>query len=385
MNTILLRTDRGEYFPGETICGAVYLLIQTPTEAHGVQLSFNGREAVTCECDIDGNKTTLKASHDYVDYSNTDIFIQEEPFALGSYCFPFRLQLPFVIPGTFHACSNNPVKVWSACVSFTLKTSVLGTDAMTAEQDVVVNGTEQQSITENHMTKAHEISIGSTIAALLGLNVHVTVKPLANFVRTGSNACLRMIVTNRPKASRFFFILRSFVVQLVRTLTLRIPYRPHRNTEAGGDQPASNDSVDSDKAHCKIVQVEGERTVVREMRGDLSQNSSFTFSSGGGLDNLMIPLKDANGHNVFPSVSGRYIQCDYFLEVSLQVGDRTETVKCPIPGILPEENVQWQSWTTMPWMQTSQVKLSRIPTPLTPPEQILDSEAFGRLPPFQVL
>jgi hypothetical protein len=53
-----------------------------------------------------------------------------EPFALGSYCFPFRLKLPHVIPGSFSARSSDPTRSWGADVIFAIKANLLGTDDM---------------------------------------------------------------------------------------------------------------------------------------------------------------------------------------------------------------------------------------------------------------
>ncbi|KAK7112489.1 uncharacterized protein [Littorina saxatilis] len=380
MNRVYLRSDKGEYLPQETICGAVYLDIRTPSVARGVQLSFKGTESVCCDCDIEGNRVSLQASNDYVDFCNAELFVQKGPFALGSYCFPFRLQLPYNSPGTFHASGSDPGKAWSAHVTYRLKTNILGAETMEAEQDVVVLAATPEALRDNNLTQAHELRIPSNSFFGFGRKVHLTLKPLSNFVRSGDCARLRMVVTNSLKSRSC-----SFSIKLVRRLTLTLPYKPRPSLDASGDPGEEIPVLQDVQQHA--VQVEGGSVVIREMSGDLSEHArgSLLLASGGGLDNIMIPLKTSDGHSVMPSVCGKYIQCEYSLEVSLQMDDKIQTISCPIMGILPEENAQWLSWKPLPWMNRAHVKLSKPAGPITPPEQLLGSEAFGRIPRFQDL
>lgn len=373
MNQVFLRTDKGEYYPGETVCGAVYLDIRTPTEAHGIQLSFNGRESVCCVHDIEGVKVNLQGAHDYIDYCNADLFTQKEPFALGKYCFPFQLQIPYITPGSFSASGNDPENVWSGHIMYRLRANVLGADAMVVEQEVVIIAVTPDALRENHMTRAHSIQVSS--GSFFGRKVHVTVKALSNYVKSGECARLKMVLTNQLSSRNC-----TFKIKLVRILTLTIPHKPRPCVDGTGHQ--GEEASQSSQLYTKHV--EGGPFVVRQIKGDLSQHKSFSLSGGGALDNIMIPLKSMDGKSVMPSVRGKYIQCDYSLEVSLQMGENNvQTVSCPILGVLPVENAQWLSWKTQQWMHTVDVKLSKSPGPISPPRQILESEAFGRLPGFQ--
>ncbi|KAL8588927.1 hypothetical protein ACOMHN_012965 [Nucella lapillus] len=373
MNQVLLRTDKGEYYPGETVCGAVYLDIRTPTEAHGVQLSFNGRESVCCVQDIDGSKVNLQSTHDYIDYRNADLFTQKEPFALGKYCFPFRLQIPYVTPGSFSASGGGTENVWSGCVTYRLRANVGGADELTVEQEVVVIAVTPEALRENHTTEVHSFQVSS--GSFFGRKVQVTVKTLANYVQSGECARLKMVLSNQLSSRTC-----TFRIKLVRLLTMTVPYKPRPGLDGRGEE--GEEACQTTQLYTKHV--EGGPFIVRQIVGDLSQHSSVTLARGGALDNVMIPLKSMDGKSVMPSVNGKYIQCDYSLEVSLHLGENNvQAVSCPILGVLPIENAQWMSWKAQQWMHTADVNLSTTPGPISPPEQILESEAFSRLPGFQ--
>ncbi|XP_076444679.1 uncharacterized protein LOC143282794 [Babylonia areolata] len=375
MNQVFLRTDKGEYQPGETICGAVYLNIHTPTEAHGVQLSFSGRESVCCVQDTDGHNINLQASYDYVNYCNADLFTQKEPFSLGRYRFPFRLQIPYVTPGTFRASGSDPANTWSGSVMYRLHASILGAEAMLVEQEVVIRAVSTEALRENHMTRAHSLEVSS--GSFFSRKVHITVKLHSNYIKSGDCARLKMVLTNQLNSRNC-----TFSIKLVRMLTLTIPHKPRSCVDGMGDHGEEASAGHTAQPFTKHV--EGGPFVVRKVTGDLSHYSSVTFARGGALDNIMIPLKSMDGKCVMPSVHGKYIQCDYSLELSLQLGENNvQTVSCPILGVLPVDNDQWSSWTTLQWMHSADVKLSKSPGPITPPEQLLESEAFGCLPGFQ--
>lgn len=385
MNRVFLRTDKGEYYPGDYVCGAVYLEIRAPTEGHGIQLSFKGTESARCEYHEqtgvrtslhsgagDGGKGSHKATRDYVDYSNTDLYKQSVPFALGHYCLPFRLQLPQLMPGTFTASGSDGSKVWSVVVEYQLMANVAGAEDMVVQHEVVVRAVTPELLRDINVTQAQcmEFPAAIKILGIFGKKILVTVKPLENVIKTGERAHLRMVITNKSPSQ-----ICTFSVKLARRLIVKIPVKTREEVRGEFDIELQKQLVTiADEPH----------TVIREMSGSLSAHDSRSFARGGGFDNLIVPLKTMDGKDVVPTVHGEFVQCDYSLEVSMHFGDqKVRTVTCDIPRVLPADNTQWLEWKPQPWMKTAEVKLGN--TPISPSKHLLEGEAFSKLPPFQEL
>ncbi|PVD37482.1 hypothetical protein C0Q70_00072 [Pomacea canaliculata] len=289
MNQLFIRSDKGEYLPGEFVCGAVYLDINAPTEGHGVQVSFQGEESVCCELQVNGLRTNVQAKQEYVDYCHTDLFTQNEPFACGSYCFPFRLRLPHQIPGTFKTTCIETSFAWSACVMYQLHANIAGAETMKVSQDIVVTAVTPENLRDNHLTRAHEIVFVPS-RRLFGQKMHVTLKLIKNFLKTGENLRLRMIFTHGNQTA-----IHGFSMKLLQTLTLTVPSKS------------------------KIKEVPGvadkKVTVIREVAG-MMPSGAYNVGNWHGVDNLMIPLKTEHGQNILPSVHGKFIKVHFDARMS---------------------------------------------------------------------
>ncbi|XP_025081906.1 uncharacterized protein LOC112556765 isoform X2 [Pomacea canaliculata] len=335
------------------LSSAVYLNILTPTEAHGVQLSFRGKESVCSEIHVEEQTINHQVKQDYVDYCYIDLFVQNEPFAFGSYCFPFRLQLPHQIPGTFKASSKMPSRVWSASVIYQLHANIVGAETMSVSQDVVVTAVTPENIRDNHLT---EDQIETFVPpGRFFEKMHVTVKLLQNYVKAGENLRFRMSFSKNCPT------ITEIGIKLQQILRLTVPNKSKK--------------LDGSRMDQSSVILEDTVTTIRELVGILPPPGLQV------LDNILVPLKTCDGCTVMPSVHGTFIQCNYSLEVSLHFGRQVKTLTCPIPGLLPEDNSEWLAWRPLPWLQNAEVKLGN--GPITPSEHLIESEAFARLPGFQ--
>lgn len=377
MNEIFIRSDKGEYYPGDCVCGAIYLEIKAPTEACGVQLSFKGAESVCWECHASGVRSIQQTSHDYVDYNQIDLYRQSLPFALGSYCFPFKLQLPQLIPGTFQASGGEAGQVWSAAVAYQLYGNVLGAEDMVAKQVVVVRSVSPSLLRDNHITQAQFMEFPSA-SRFFGRKIHVTVKPLEKLAKTGECVHLRMVITDKkPEQSCVFCI------KLVQILKVTLPVKIRAGQEGQEDHVLDKTGALTTPKE-ELTVASHQHRVIREMSGVLSPQTSVSLASGGGFDNILIPLKMKDGKKVIPSVHGKYVQCDYGLEVHMHFGDnREQVVMCDIASVLPADNMEWTEWQPRWWMANAEVKLGN--TPISPSEHLLGGETFSSLPRFQEL
>nr|KAI8765637.1 arrestin domain-containing protein A-like isoform X1 [Biomphalaria glabrata] len=359
-NEISLRTVKGEYLPGETVHGAVYLLISRPTEANCIQITFKGIETCTYKYEHEGRKT-LQNETAHADFSNVNLYSQKEYFQFGSYVFPFKFELSKTIPGTFHCTGKQNGAEWEVDVSYVLQAQA---NTMQVSQKIVVYQVDETNMQNNLLGQAKDVSFSPSFFSKT--RVHITVRLIKNYVETGDNMMMRLILTNPSKLH-----VTGFSIKLLRYLKLYLTYRGTSEKQLTANMEFTNGVI--------VVAPETGPHTVYSMEGE-----SCAFSAGNSsLDRLQIPLKE-NRINLPPSVEGKNVKSQYGLEVRVKFSNgHSETLLLPIPGVLPCKNEQWSQWCPPDWTFKAETKLSS--SLFSVPEYLLRTEAFSGLPTFQVL
>ncbi|XP_059168383.1 arrestin domain-containing protein A-like isoform X2 [Physella acuta] len=350
---------------------AVYLLICRPTEANGVIVSFKGIETCIYEYEFDGKKT-LRNDTIHVDFSNISLFSQTESFQFGAYVFPFRIQLPKTIPGTFQCTGKTERALWNIDVSYTLRAQAVGADGIMVSQQIVVYQAEQKDIEDNFVGSAADKSFQTSWFPIQNKKLHLTVRLVENWVETGSNLQLKLIVSNPSRKK-----VTGFTIKLLRYLKLAIRDNDSKTRKVLDNMEFSEDEI--------IIAPESGPHLISSLSGesDLLMNGKLSV----GLDKLQIPLVEKVMETqipVPPTVTGKHVKNQYGLEISIKINDLpVEPLTLHIPGILPKKNKEWLQWTPPHW--TSQTEVKQASSVFNVPDHLLRTEAFSGLPPFQVL
>ncbi|KAK3784024.1 hypothetical protein RRG08_025218 [Elysia crispata] len=366
-NEIFLRTSKGEYTPGSIINGAVYLQIGSPTEAYGVRISFKGVEKCSYDYDCDGRKS-MKNEKVHVDIHEASLYSQRESFQFGCYVFPFRFELPLDAPGSFQYIGSSVKGSWTCDISYKLHAYAEGADTLQASQTVVIYQTDEQSLAERSFGCAQETTVEVSRFLFSSKSIHITTRLLDNFVETGANLQLRLIVTNETKVK-----VTGFSIKLLRYFRLFL-----KDMSVKGHLLDNMELVED---LCHVAPESGPH-VVFKMTGSDSQ-----VMGNAGFDRLQIPLKEGlcgQSVEVAPSVSAKHVSNRYELEVSLMFSNNhTESLMLPVPGVLPRKNTKWSKWNPSEWVYNAETKLST--SPFSVPHQLLRTEAFAGLPSFHVI
>ncbi|RUS91372.1 hypothetical protein EGW08_000889 [Elysia chlorotica] len=366
-NEMFLRTSKGEYTPGSIINGAVYLQIGSPTEAYGVRISFKGLEKCTYEYDCDGRKS-MKNETAHVDIHEAVLYSQEESFQFGCYVFPFQLELPQDAPGSFQYIGSSMKGSWTVDISYKLHAHAEGADALQASQAVVVFQTDEQALAERSFGCAKETTVEVSRFLFSNKIIHITTRLLDNFVETGANLQLRLIVTNETRIK-----VTGFSIKLLRYFRLFL-----KDMSVKG---CLLDNMELVEDLCHVAPEAGPH-VVFKMAG-----SDSLMMGNAGLDRLQIPLREGlcgQSVDVAPSVSAKHTNNRYELEVSITFSNNhTESLMLPVPGVLPRKNKRWSKWKPPEWVYNAETKLST--SPFSVPHQLLRTEAFAGLPSFHIL
>ncbi|KAL3875888.1 hypothetical protein ACJMK2_033796 [Sinanodonta woodiana] len=373
MNEILIRTNKGEYNPGEEIYGVVYLNIINPTAGRGVRLSFLGYEHFLYEYtdeeekDKDGNR--YEARKDYMRTSTT-LFEKEDPLMLGSYMIPFRLKLLSELPGTFHASNYDAVmKVrWVATACYSVEAEVIDSKNMKVSQCLVIYQIPPNFTPTKLPPQA--VSVARRVPWLLFFKkeLHVTSRLKDHWCRSGGTAKLRIIITNDTHVN-----VTGISIKLVRELMFMCKIGSQR-------RPRVDKCVVDEVDGRVLIHPEGEPVTLSQQ----SILNSHAEAFNRGLDNILIPLKDGNMRPVIPSVKGSHILCQYSLEVQVHLSNGTNIpLTVPLPAVLPCENPEWQRWQAPDWV--SEAEVTSTEGLLSVPSNVLYSEAFSGIPGFQRL
>ncbi|KAL3875889.1 hypothetical protein ACJMK2_033796 [Sinanodonta woodiana] len=369
MNEILIRTNKGEYNPGEEIYGVVYLNIINPTAGRGVRLSFLGYEHFLYEYtdeeekDKDGNR--YEARKDYMRTSTT-LFEKEDPLMLGSYMIPFRLKLLSELPGTFHASNYDAVmKVrWVATACYSVEAEVIDSKNMKTQQEINVVQFASQNTLPLAFSAEHTVT--SFLFHRRSFKVDARLKD--HWCRSGGTAKLRIIITNDTHVN-----VTGISIKLVRELMFMCKIGSQR-------RPRVDKCVVDEVDGRVLIHPEGEPVTLSQQ----SILNSHAEAFNRGLDNILIPLKDGNMRPVIPSVKGSHILCQYSLEVQVHLSNGTNIpLTVPLPAVLPCENPEWQRWQAPDWV--SEAEVTSTEGLLSVPSNVLYSEAFSGIPGFQRL
>lgn len=367
-NEMFLRTNKGEYTPGSILNGAVYLRISSPTEANGIKLSFKGLEKSTYEYDCNGRKS-LKNETAHANIHDVTLYSQPECFQFGSYVFPFGFELPLDAPGTFLSSGSSLKGSWAAEISYKLYAYAEGAETIQATQTVIIYQADKQSLNQSVFGCAKEATVEVPRFLLSSKIIHITTKLIDNFVETGSNLQLRMIVTNETNVK-----VTTFSVKLIRYFRLFL-----KDISTKG---SLLDNMEFVGDVCHIAPESGPH-VVKTIAG----SSDSVMMGNAGLDRLQIPLREkicSQSVDIAPSVSAKHTCNRYELEVSLTFSNNhTETLTLPVPGILPKKNKKWSNWKPPEWVYNTETKLSS--SPFSVPSQVLRTQAFAGLPSYQLL
>ncbi|XP_041364553.1 uncharacterized protein LOC121379930 [Gigantopelta aegis] len=363
MNEIIIRSNKGEYFPGEVICGVVYLNIENPTSGHGIQLQFKGYEYFFYEYSCEKGRNKIESTKDYVDCS-VSLYSQSDSFAMGSYLFPFKVNLPNIIPGCFYARRNGSV-TWEGKVVYWLEATVTGAD-IKSFQDIVIYQCTEDMVANEKLTTAQNVT--HTMKTLLSKkNIDFTVRLMDQVQYVGESARLRMIITNDTNVK-----VSKFQIKLFRDLNFT------SKSELSADKLTSNMSSLARKTY---IRAEDGPFVVWKIVGNNTDSDSVDLVRI--LDNILIPLKEKSVP-IPPSVKGHHIECQYGLEILITLSNgETVTINHPVPCILPPKNKQWESWEVPTWVYTGEVVISSSRFSATSSE--LSGRGFATLPGFQAL
>uniref|UniRef100_A0A0B6ZEX9 Uncharacterized protein n=1 Tax=Arion vulgaris TaxID=1028688 RepID=A0A0B6ZEX9_9EUPU len=368
-NEIILRTSKGEYHPGQTVYGGVYLNVCRPTEANGIKISFRALETCVYEYECHGNKK-LKNETAHVDFSDVNLYSQADCFDFGSYVFPFKFDLPKEIPGTFQYLGHTSKTSWEVQVTYTLNAKAAGADILQTSQLIVIYQVQEEALKDSKWGSACSVSYETTRFFLRRQKIHITARLIENYQTSGSNMQLRLIVTNPTKLK-----VKSFRILLLRYLKLYV-------REKMADKMLDNMEYNSDVFH---IAPENGPHIVYSREGDLG---SFDIDSLE-LDQLQIPLRERllgedTETDIPPSVVGTHVKNQYQLEITIVFENNYRKVfNLKVPGVLPEKNQQWLQWRPPDWTFKAECKLSR--SLFSVQESTLRTEAFSGLPTFQVL
>ncbi|GFO02090.1 arrestin domain-containing protein a-like [Plakobranchus ocellatus] len=367
-NQMCLRTNQGEYTPGDVIYGAVYLHIGTPTEATGIKISFKGIERCTYEYECDGKKS-LKNETLHVNIHQAELYSQSECFQFGCYVFPFCFELPQDAPGSFQYRGSSDKGSWKLDITYVLLAHAEGSDGIQASQSIVVYQASELALAERSIGCAQDATVEVCRFPLSSKLIHITVKLIDNYVETGTNLQLRLVVTNPTKVK-----MTGFNVKLLRYFRLFLK-----------DQAVAKsllDNMEMVEDVCHIAPESGPLEVL-----SIASSSYSAMAGNAGLDRLQIPLREnltGQSADLAPSVSSKHVSNRYGLEVSISFSNNhKETLILGVPGVLPRKNREWSKWKPSEWVYNAETKLSS--SCFSVPHQLLRTEAFAGLPSFHVL
>lgn len=358
-NEISLRTNKSEYNTGENIFGVVYLRINTPTRGSGIRIKFKGYEKFEYEDKtkiVDDNPVCYTDHRDYINF-NEVLYQSDGPLNMCITYFPFKIPLPVEIPGTFLSRKETEEMKWEARVEYLLEAEVIDASRVLAtEQYLTIRQPLTRDIKPSDNPAAVIASYQKTLVLFFSTSVDVTARMHDHIHRTGENARLRIIITNNSSVT-----VQSLRLQLHRSTTLI-----KRKLEGG----------------------EGKLCLLPEVKEKVGQEQNISMTRfPKGLDNIQLPLRDANNRPLCPSVRGQHIICQYevLVTIFLSNGD-TFDLSVPISVIVAEKNKQWECWVPPGWVTNDSPNIQHsIDSVLRVPENVLSSEAFSSIPGFQPL
>ncbi|XP_062590892.1 arrestin domain-containing protein A-like isoform X1 [Saccostrea cucullata] len=374
MNEIILRTNKGEYNPGENVYGVVYLNICNPTAGRGIRLKFEGLESIFYECL--GNEKhegqCLNDSKCYIDAKDVTLYTCEDTdvMGIGSYCFPFKVSLLTEIPGSFSSENVADNGKWRASVQYWLKAELIGAESISTDQFLVVNHPLPSFLLPNDPPMAVDCKIEVSHFLFLKKSLHVTAKLTKQVWQSGDVAKLRIIITNNTDVK-----VSCISIKLCRELIL---------VKRGIVVPCYDPKV--------TVDVGNERTYIRPEGVDPKVVWENSIAASGcsqevlnkGLDNIRIPLRNEQQIPIESSVTGSHTQCYYYIDVKVTLQNHQEgNLTVPIYCLMHPKNVEFSAWKPPSWVYETEVIMGK--SIFSVPKTVLRSEAFSDIPRFQAL
>lgn len=362
MNQISIRTNKGEYFGGETIYGTVYLWICSPTSGKGIKLKFKGYEKceweytkqVSKENDdgsigweevqgkVKGDKKFFKTEFQLVEYT--------DGIPIGHYSYPFQYTLQQDIPGTFKMkgkTSNfNDSNDWEADVKYKVKAELAMHDSggkLKATQPLVIlNDLRGQA--NQPETHVKEGTVRLCFCIPRG-NVALEARLDSNVYEAGKTARVHVKVRNDSSVD-----IENFALKLMQVIHLR--------------------GKDDDTNEHKRVSLTN--TVCAEKyEGCKSEDAKEC--------DIDLPLKAHNGE-IQPTTKGAHIQCTYHIDIEMQVSWAPD-IEIHAPVILTApSNDWWQQWAPPQWLLNCQPV--PIEGPCAVPQPVMSSQTFANVPGF---
>ncbi|XP_048764642.1 arrestin domain-containing protein A-like isoform X4 [Ostrea edulis] len=372
MNEIILRTNKGEYNPGENIYGVVYLNICNPTAGRGVRLKFEGLESITYSCsgNADHEGPVLSDSKYYIDAKDVTLYICEETevVGIGAYCFPFKVSLLSEIPGSFSSENGTGNGKWQASVHYWLKAELIGAESISTVQFLVVNHPLPSFLLPSDPPMAVDCRIEVSHFLFLKKSMHVTAKLTKQVWQSGDVAKLRIIITNNTDVN-----VSRITIKLCRELIL---------VKRGIVIPCYDPNVTVDE--------ENDRTYIRPKGADpevVWENTIAACSQdvlNKGLDNIRIPLRNEQEIPIESSVAGSHIQCYYYVDISVTLQNNQEgNLTVPIYCLIHAKNTEFLAWKPPSWVYETEVIMGKSIFSVS--QSVLRSEAFSDIPRFQAL
>ncbi|ESO81998.1 hypothetical protein LOTGIDRAFT_170409 [Lottia gigantea] len=351
MNVIVIKTDAGEYFPGNDVRGDVYLNIVRPTAAKGIKLDiYITEEFKYSYVSENGFLETEQSKIRHLKNENVILYERDSPLSHGSYRFPFEFTVPISTPGSFHSVHMESPE-WKAVSLCVIIATAIDSTALTMSQSVVILNCTKQELDEKHV-----VSPQSTVYPVKSLllwkknrGISVTCKLLQNIYKTGENLELRLIIANNTAVN-----IISLKIKLIRHLKFK--------TLESTTRTATN-------FHCFVPKLDTISPV--EKRGSYNDGEKLILTPEGGphiiwekfalmngnislmnnvLDKILIPLRDKNNVPFLPTLNGSAIECKYSLEIILDLNiEASITITHDIPCILPLSNKQWESIVLPEW------------------------------------
>nr|XP_022317979.1 arrestin domain-containing protein A-like isoform X2 [Crassostrea virginica] len=372
MNEIILRTNKGEYNPGENVYGVVYLNICNPTAGRGVRLKFEGVESITYHCagNADHEGPVLTDSKYYIDAQDVTLYTcgEMDVMGIGSYCFPFKVSLLSEIPGSFSSEKGTETGKWLASVQYWLKAELIGAESIDTVQFLVVNHPLPSFLLPNDPPMAVDCKIEVSHLLFLKKSMHVTAKLTKQVWQSGDVAKLRIIITNNTDVN-----VSRITIKLCRELIL---------VKRGIVIPCYDPKVMVDEGNDRMyIRPEGvDPKVVWENM--ISACSKDVLNKG--LDNIRIPLRNEQETPIESSVMGSNIQCFYYIDISVTLQNHQEgNLTVPIYCLIHPRNKEFLEWKPPSWIYESEVIMGKSIFSVS--ETALRSEAFSDIPRFQAL
>lgn len=396
---LIVRTERPEYTSGDTVYGAVYLKISGPTCAHGVQIKFFGYETFNYLPDKNAlNAEQIQDTKEYVASDQITLYEFQDSIALGQYVFPFQKRLPMDLPGS--TCLESPrdsSAEWKVEIVYGVEVSLMGASDIKARQTISIT---QPSLRMLYMKP--ETLDGYVETKSFGLrlwlpfvttNTDVSVCLNSQQFRAGDNLKLKLDIQTdgfvKPK-------IESILFQLVRDLRITFQKLSAKDSEllgpslcrtlkrptSGSDTLRLNEDLNNidNTLSSEFIYPQGASYVVQY--GRLVDIEGTKLING--IQELLVPLKDANGKDLPPTTLGTNIWLMYSLKVTLkfQKNDPVE-LHLPLCSILPRFQ-ECSDWRRGDWVYDCHVMISDK-SPCSVSQEIIESVKFSTLPSFQVV